>query len=380
MRSATTLAVCLWVAAALGCGSGPAARSEDADCGTVLAAGFLFGDRLPDGRFDGVTPVVLRLEKGGWRRSVLPADVGGGTLRSLYGVSIAQDDPRHAWSWGVNTVAPGFVALRSVDGGRTWMDVADRLPAEVRTQTLRLLDLQFLGETAGWLATGHLFLIGPPTIYVTTDLGATWQSVQPHSDLIASAWARFSTRDGEPEVALSGGGTRVLRLGGGLAARIDDFNGSGFATASKRGWISGTIISEPTYRPAVYSGETDGTWTRQQLPFDGFGALNAIDFADTLSGVTCGRRSDRDGDAPLCFWTQDGGATWQASALPEIGAAQVFDVVRCAGSTAWAIAERRDDSRVAFLHSADAGATWAEVPVPGIASGQIRAMARGVAE
>lgn len=197
------------------------------------------------------------------------------------------------------------------------------------------------------------------------------------SDLTASAWARFSARDGEPELALSGGGTRIFRLGDGFAERIDDVDASGFATTSKRGWIAGSSMSSPPQRPAVYSGETDETWTRQQLPFDGVGALNAIDFADAASGVTCGHRSETEGAAPLCFWTQDGGVSWQASALPEIGAAQVYDVVRCAGSTAWAIAARRNDSRVAFLRSVDAGATWAEVPVPGIASGQIRAMARG---
>lgn len=267
MRARST-ALLVWMCAAMvsACGSGPGARddaSDPASCGTILAAGILYGDRLPDGDFDGQTPVIFRLEDDRWTRAALPETAGGGPLLSLRGVSFSGEEGR-AWAWGGGGEIGG-IALHSVDHGRTWQDATSRLPAEVQGGGHRFLATWFLNDRRGWIATGTFFVVGPITIYRTTDAGMSWdQRLVPA--LTGAGATVFGRRDGVEEVMLQGAGTQIVRLEDGASELVGEgqspssqspvslVDGLDFATSGARGWIAGrsrdgTIGAPSSTRP-----------------------------------------------------------------------------------------------------------------------------------
>jgi hypothetical protein len=363
--------------AAIACGSSGESH-EPGGCGAILAAGVVYGRRLPSGDFDGQTAVILRLEDDEWTYASLPTTAGGEPLRTLGGVRFSAA-ARQAWAWGGGGERRG-IALRSTDAGRSWVDVSHLLPIALQAAVggARLLDQWFPTATRGWIATTGFFFVGQATLYATADGGGSWDERPGVGGLHATGTGIFGARKEKVEIMLAGAGTRIVRIDDGIIEVVDGVIGRDYATWGGRGWIAGETDASSARVPAVYSAEIDHPWTPQPLPPVGEVGLETIDVADGSSAVTCGRVERAGGEEPICLWTLDGGETWRVSDLPQLGAPfGVAHVVRCPGSTAWAVAEELGPgSRITFLRSIDSGASWLPVAVAGGGAGRIRSLAR----
>lgn len=188
--------------------------------------------------------------------------------------SVSFGDTQHGCAVGWVSLAGGSrpVVLTTSDGGRFWKDSSPDIPR------LTLISVALADARRGW-ALGSAGA-DPPTIYATIDGGSTW----------------IAAHTAEPGCILND-----------LAC-----------AGSERIWAVGMQMGAPegADRSCMVASTDGGSQWHSVAP--GLNAeLRAVDFADRESGWAVGTSYGADRDfaaAALC--TSDGGASWQATALP----------------------------------------------------------------
>lgn len=183
--------------------------------------------------------------------------------------------------------------LRSTDKGRTWL-------APVQSIGFKLAgvrDFHFVDETFGWAITAFPFA-GQGTVFVSTNGGMSWQSLQNTSTMTGMVSLRFADRShgvavGTPGVAWitsDGGATwRARPTGSDLAMARVTFADAQVAVAVGDG---GTILR------SIDRGEN---WSRIKSPTAQ--SLTDVRFVSSAVGYAVGWRG-------TIVVTRDGGLTW----------------------------------------------------------------------
>lgn len=247
------------------------------------------------------------------------------------------------WAWN------GYAGSvhRTVDGGSTW--VAVTLPPTLNYSTsIHPLD----GST--------LWASGDGGVALTTDGGEHWTWLQARQE--ANSMFASPTFERAGSAYLLRYGSRVYRstdqgatwsrvLGGTASEEGSDLRSIAFTDASN-GWAAGDEGS--------LLRTTDGGrhWTPVDFTLDGFGSAGALQFVDAANGwLLTGNH--------VLARTVDGGAHWSApggAAQPAaVRSFQFIDLQR-----GWALGElSATDSRTAVWRTSDGGASWQAAALPG---------------
>ncbi|MFL6120125.1 WD40/YVTN/BNR-like repeat-containing protein [Actinophytocola sp.] len=244
-----------------------------------------------------------------------------GSDARLRGVSAVS---RHvAWASG-----SGGTVLRTVDGGRTWQQVAP--PG---TATLDFRDIEaFDARTAVALTAGQG---ADARIYRTSDGGRTWSAAFQNSDpaafynCLAFFDARHGLATGDPVngefrvLSTSDGGRSWTRLPGPAALDGEfQFSASGqcvTAAGSRDAWLAtgGSSVAR-----VLHSSDRGRTWTASATPLaSGESAgVFATAFRDPRTGVAVGGdyANPTVGTHALAL-SRDGGRTWREPATAPAG-------------------------------------------------------------
>lgn len=259
-----------------------------------LAAIVSFGAPLPA---QPAAPVARSLWEGWKVREIDPSG-------SLLDIFVAPGGQR---GWAVGGRGGGgildAVAMRTVDGGRSWNAMA------IPTTVERLAGIHFVDAQLGWT-------VGDDGVVLATgDGGATWLPQQSGTsrDLAAVhfvdrnfGWACGGWRGRQPYL--------VLRTTDGGATWQDASFGSGFSCEdvffvdANTGWVSGR---DSSLDAAIHRTDDGGrTWTRQTVPLpSGNTGVTAIRFADANTGWAATSSLYQSPRGALLH-TIDGGATW----------------------------------------------------------------------
>lgn len=216
--------------------------------------------------------------------------------------------------FGGETVPIGFFTM---DGGQTW-EVAD-LPSKQGALRLGLSQVCLTSSGFGIAIGGGTF--GGSIALVTQDAGMSWLEV---TDQVASILG------GPAAVACAGTqdlwtfGRRIFhsRDGGATwddrttALPIPAIISDGTFVDSEHGWIVGT--SSPGSR-IFHTSDGGQTWVEQPVAINGEPGtgIGTIAFASLESGVVLGNLVTRTTELPLALATNDGGATWVESRIPD---------------------------------------------------------------
>lgn len=359
---------------ALGCG-GTGTGRETATREVVLAAGDLFGTESPLGRATSTT-ILLRTSADG----VAAIGTEGARLASpVFGRTLTFSSA--AVAWGIAVTDEGArVLARSDDFGSSWV-VVDRLP-NAATGVLDVhVDASTTGVLMAWVAvlTGREALPEGPEVWSRPlDRDAPWVRHDLGPTRGCCRGARFARRAGRLELlrndsfCLLPEGQTVLQTisGGSGTTRIDGLAGfADYRAVGDHGWIVGArLLAAPgvvAQFPAILHLDGDATPRLEELREVQAGSLTALDFVDEAHGSICG--SDSSSRALVCFFTEDGGASWQRSTVPGGLAARfgVIDVARTIDGGGFALLG--DGLRVAAMTTSDGGRSWEETSLPPLA-------------
>ena len=190
----------------------------------------------------------------------------------------------------------------------------------------------------------------------TTDNGRTWRSWCTSGGSIAAA--AFADASNGWVLVVSRGPLTLMRTtnGGETWAMVnDDVPLAGARQLvfldALRGWAVGHVGSE-TETTSVVLRTIDGgvTWTGTR--FTGASIISAA-FADGVHGVAVGS----DGSGGVAYATDDGGARWKRTQLPNARQLTAVTTGESSDSLWWATADPAGQSE-AIYSSADHGATW----------------------
>lgn len=347
----------------------PTASSVFAFDEIVLGVATRYGATQPNGALE-QQQVVLRCEAGVWESLPLrvqePAEVAGVTFAS----------ERFAYAFGTQGDGSRGLLLRSVDAGRTWQDLSDRLPAAPS----RILDVAFRDEQVGYLV-GRAFF-SQPAVLRTTDGGFSWRAVAipPVEGVpIFGNYALGFRGDAVELVRFDGDGIVVVRLNDRTVPPIviepaggASFAGpNGFSTAGSVGWIA-----EASNASILRSDAPGASWQRQIVDDTTLRSLFAIDVRGDHVGVAGGADGASGPFGPLLLATDDG-VTWRPGTVDLFVDGQVVDVLRLRGDAALAIVNGFDsDPASLVLRSTDGARTWHHEPTPFEVDWQIHDLAR----
>jgi hypothetical protein len=318
------------------------------------------------------TPLVVRYDGGDW------TEVAVGTSPGTILKGIIFSTPDVAWAFGLRREGEAPVLLRSADAGRTWVDAAAQLPADVHG----IDALAFESPEVGYLVSHRV--LDPATFFTTRDGGATWQPLALQAPSSSYGSYAFGVRGRSELVRSEEAGLSVTRL--------DDFtsvapflpsNVFGYyipgintvSTAGAREWIAVATQTGPYTRATIVSNvDPERHWPEQRIDFvRSFRAsfLVGIDVRDDRNGIAGGAQGGYfEESAPLALVLAADGSWQEASITGLPGRADawiVVDVSRARGDAAWAVANASRIERVvgsAFLRSDDGGASWRYVSTP----------------
>lgn len=177
--------------------------------------------------------------------------------------------------------AVGELVLKTTNGGKTWIDITDQLPAYYPLSSIPAEDVFFVNEQHGWIVKDG------GEIFHTTDSGQSWQQ----QSVGKNKW---------------------------LTSVYFKDEQHGFITGN---W--GTIL-ETTDGGENWFGKFD----------ENYDWFNSITFVNDTLGLVVGRRQDNNNGAIV--QTTDGGYTW--TYFDDITSTQLFTV--CSkGERCWAVGE-----------------------------------------
>lgn len=377
-----TISLLLAIATVLLAGCGDTARVPPRTDDAAVAIGWV--------RRDGDEPVpqVLRRAAGEWSEAALPDPIlrayevrrpGGSTVRARFGLWRAGfTSATRAWILARGPGDQGGALLLSDDGGATWRDASDALPAEVRfgPSASTPLAMWFQSETDWWIAGGRR--LGPvtlgPVVWRSGDGGGSWERALDRTGSI-SVTLLFSQLGTRPALVFDRDSPdacawRIVLDGDGQVEPLLPPCPGGpedLAEIGDHGWLTvGTA--------AVYS--WTGTLALREAPLTlespRIGGATRLDFADESTGVACGATAPAPivgvSSTPACWYSADGGASWTTSRLPSApGWMSVADVTLATPEHGWAIVGFGDHADLGplsgfrFLRTDDGGASWQTV-------------------
>jgi photosystem II stability/assembly factor-like uncharacterized protein len=362
----------------------------------IVAAGFLGCVACGGGggdEGDGATDAIVRLAVGS--HDVAEADGSGGTTSRIrifrnVGAGWVPVDESLPTEWGVKKVvfASRDVAwayedrlLRSTDAGLTWEDVTATLPAELRTGEYRILSLAFADARTGYLglysqASPVGERVAGPFVWVTRDGGESWQRVDAVQARPLDTFFVLGVRSGVAELfryAPAADGASIMEaIDGGtfppqVVTPLSTWIDGALEAEGERGWAAGGVSTDgETIHPAIFTSVRPGaTWSPQLLPDLGPSHLMVVDMCDARIGIAGGRQHGRP-VPPLLLWTDDGGSSWEETALPALDPDYTFADATCVtASEVLVVAEDwgpRPTPRGSILYaSRDGGRTFAPV-------------------
>jgi photosystem II stability/assembly factor-like uncharacterized protein len=274
---------------------------------------------------NGTTTQVLRTTDGGqtWQQS---------TLQATFLRQITFIDSEHGWilsGWGATGgPAEAVSVFRSSDGGKTWSNVANALPASTDMPPPGHLPfggqksgIHFLNVSTGWI-TGTVVVNDLAWLYVSHDGGSTWfqQSLSlppgvPSAQLSLLSPTFFSATEGILPVIFSDGVT-----------------GRGMATV-------------------IYVTHDGGTTWKSTTPLAA--VFGTIDFVDMQHGWAT--------DGMVLYNTSDGGQHW-VKLSPGANFQQITHLSFVSSTTGWAIG-RQSNTSAFLLKTTDGGKTWTPIPI-----------------
>ncbi len=272
----------------------------------------------------GTTTQVIRTSNGGqsWQQSTIQAT----NLKQITFI-----DSQHGWilaGWeATGGPAEAVSVFRTSDGGKTWMNVSDALPASTDTPPPGHLPfggqksgIHFLNASTGWV-TGTVVANDLAWLYVSHDGGSTWyqQSLSlppgvPPAQLSLISPTFFSATDGILPVIFS-----------------DSVTGKGIATD-------------------VYVTHDGGAMWKSTTPLAA--VFGTVDFVDQQHGWAT--------DGMVLYITSDGGQYW-VKLSPGADFKQITSLSFVSSSTGWAIG-RQSNTSTFLLKTTDGGKTWTPVP------------------
>ena len=292
----------------------------------------------------GTAPVTLWATNNGgriWTRSTAPGFVFRGAL-------VTFTDGTHGWFAvpGEPTSQEqqqGVVIDRTVDGGKTWRNVAETAWPPARSTSgappfdCGKSDLSFLDASTGWLTGGCTSGI---TFDVTTDGGVTWKA----KTLPGPRGMNFVT----------------ACEGGPCSLTAPRFAARGF------GYMVLNDTSLYPVRSWLYESRDNGkTWAIHALPGQETRVLmlnSSVGYASV--GVVTDSSDAVVPTAPWLYRTDDGGTTWnpvQANRQLSYAALSCASASKC-----WAVSPSLNgpDPTTRLYLSTDGGRTWSEMPTP----------------
>jgi photosystem II stability/assembly factor-like uncharacterized protein len=201
---------------------------------------------------------------------------------------------------GVSLVGGGDGSIRRKNGAQAWEVVRapERCAAEATEGDPRVAGLVPCITAFAWADERRTIAIGPASILVSEDAGATWAAVQaPQQTLFGAAFASESLG------LIVGGGGTILRSVDGGRVWSPQISGS-------RALLEDVAFADSMVAVAVGSFGTilrsdDGGVTWATVPSDTRQHLRGIAFADPTQGIAVGMYG-------TVLRTADGGRSWRS--------------------------------------------------------------------
>ncbi len=242
--------------------------------------------------------------------------------------------------------------LISRNGGRTWQETSQGLPANTPISALALLPG---GTPTGAGTTGSAALLAGTSkgLYRSSDGGATWQSAAPGIPVPSIVDAVSVLPDGTLLAGTAGTGVYALAPGDttwrpastGLPPQSDIY---ALLPLAQSGHVLAALISGGIYASA----DNGTTWRESDQGLPGASGVNVFSLLD-VSGQRGAAGSVLAGTSRGIYVSRDGGTTWSASSTG-IGTTRVISLARdpLAPTQVFAGAD------TGVFASQDGGATW----------------------
>jgi photosystem II stability/assembly factor-like uncharacterized protein len=269
----------------------------------------------------GATTELFHTSDGGqsWQQS---------TVQARFVRQLTFIDAQHGWMLVGNANAAGpaeiVSVLRTIDGGKTWLNLATALPSDATPPGHlpyggQKTGMRFVNASTGWV-TGTVFANSLAWLYVTHDGGSTWnQQTLPFPPNVppAQLWIGpptfFSVTDGL------------------LPVRFAD------------------TLTNKDIAAVMYVTHDGGTTWRTTTPVSA--ALSASDFLEMQHGWLT--------DGTHLFVTTNGGQHW-AKLTPSANFTRVTLLDFVSETTGWAVSHQGAGSSF-LLKTTDGGQTWTHI-------------------
>ncbi len=277
-----------------------------------------------------------------------------------------------AWAYGRRL-------LRSMDAGRTWVDVEASFDLALGDRPHALTSAAFADATTGYLATYSVdsrgFPLLGPFVWVTRDGGDSWSAVELERRPQEVGFT-LGVRSGVAELL-----RHAVAVPGAIVEPIDGAHFTvqtvatspatihrGFDAVGERSWIAFAVIHNDDVaqsRPTVFTSARPGDpYAEQALPPALSADFGPIDMCDERVGLVGGVEFGIP-FAPIVFHTDDGGQDWQRSVLRGIERDfELADVLCVQPSEIYAATKSFFAFKSALFESGDGGRNFDRVAIP----------------